>query len=55
MVAASSALASGLDLAAVRVRPLTQGRVAADVPYIQLDSVLDSKRGTVIFAVRRPG
>eukprot|EP00967_Tisochrysis_lutea_P047002 scaffold57191_cov34-Tisochrysis_lutea.AAC.1 len=54
-LAASGALAAGLDLGAVRVRPVTQGRVAPNVPYVSLDSLLDSKRGTVIFAVRRPG
>jgi len=46
---------SALDLTSVRVRPVTKGRVGPDVPFVALNSLLDSTRGTVIFAVRRPG
>jgi hypothetical protein len=46
---------AALDLGAIHVRPVTEGRVASSVPYVKLSSLLDSKRGTVIFAVRRPG
>lgn len=52
---ASAVVVAGLNLNAVRLQPIFAGRVVPGVAPVGLDSLLDRQRGTVIFAVRRPG
>jgi hypothetical protein len=52
--ASAGALSITAPLGGVQVTPLVKGRIVADAPPVSLES-LWSKRGAVIFAVRRPG